>query len=121
MQSLEIQSYSYEERNGLLPSLTAAFADCGGWLLDRRAVSHSTVEFRLELELRAVLDLYAALVSIGLELTRSGHLSLTELCTCQKNLSAAADLGQIVSLRLEVSFLEEPTLQTLLASARTQA
>jgi hypothetical protein len=30
MQSLDIQGFSYEERQGLLPTLTSAFADCGG-------------------------------------------------------------------------------------------
>ena len=34
MQSLEIQGFSYEERHGLLPTLTTAFAECGGWIID---------------------------------------------------------------------------------------
>lgn len=114
MQSVDIQSFSYEERQGILSSLTSAFADCGGWIIDRRTISASTVEFRIEVQLRAVLDLYAALVSSGLELTRAGHLALAELCTCRKNLSVAADLGQIVAIRLEISFLENVTLHSLL-------
>ncbi|MDQ6734378.1 MAG: hypothetical protein M3Z35_09750, partial [Nitrospirota bacterium] len=109
MRSVDIQGFSYEERHGLLPTLTSAFADCGGWVLDRKTLSATTMEFRLEIQLRAVLDLYASIVGCGLELTRGGHLTLTELCTCRRHHSRAADLGQIVSIRLEISFLEDVT------------
>jgi hypothetical protein len=115
MQSLEIQGFSYEERHGVLPTLTSAFADCGGWILDRKTLSPSTIEFRIEIQLRAVVDLYSSILASGLELTRAGHLGLTHLCTCRKNLSAPADLGQIVGIRLEVSFLEDATLQSVFA------
>ena len=121
MQSVDIQSFSYEERQGLLSALTSAFADCGGWVIDRKTVSPTTVEFRIEIQLRAVLELYASLVSSGLELTRAAHLTLVELCTCRKNLSIAADLGQIVAIRLEISFLEDVTLHSLLATGSSYA
>jgi hypothetical protein len=116
MQSLDIQGFSYEERHGLLPTLTSAFADCGGWVLDRKTISPTTIEFRIEVQLRVIVDLYAALVSSGLELTRSAHLALTDLCTCRKHFKTTADLGQIISIRLEISFLEELTLYSLLAA-----
>ena len=67
MQSLDIQGFSYEERLGLLPTLTSAFADCGGWILDRKTLSPSTIEFRVEIQLRAVVDLYASIIASGLE------------------------------------------------------
>ena len=121
MQSVEIQSFSYEERQGTLTTLTTAFADCGGWVIDRKTMSPTTVEFQIEIQLRSVLDLYASLVSSGLELTRAAHLTLAELCTCRKNLPIAADLGQIVDIRLEVSFLEDVTLHSLLMSGRSCA
>jgi hypothetical protein len=120
MQSLDIQGFSYEERHGLLPTLTSAFADCGGWVLGRKTLSPSTMEFRLEIQLRAALDLYASIVSSGLELTRSGHLGLTDLCTCRKNISTA-DLGQVVTIRLEISFLEDLTLHSLFLTNNTAA
>jgi hypothetical protein len=115
MQSLDIQGFSYEERRGLLPTLASAFAECGGWILDRKTLSPSTMEFRIEIQLRAVLDLYSSILASGLELTRAGHLALTHLCTCRKNLSTPADLGQIVAIRLEISFLEDATLQAIFA------
>jgi hypothetical protein len=115
MQSLDIQGFSYEERHGLLPTLTSAFADCGGWILDSRTLSPSTMEFRIEIQLRAVVDLYASILASGLELTRAGHLGLAHLCTCRKNPSAPADLGKIVAIRIEISFLEDATLHSLFA------
>ena len=121
MHSLDIQGFSYEERQGLLPSLTSAFADCGGWILNRRTLSPTSMEFRVEIQLRAVIDLYASIISSGLELTRAGHLGFTHLCTCRKNLKTAIDLGQIVTIRLEISFLEDATLQSLLLSAADYA
>jgi hypothetical protein len=121
MQSLDIQGFSYEERHGLLPTLTSAFADCGGWILNRKTLTPSTMEFRIEIQLRAVVDLYASIISSGLELTRAGHLGFTHLCTCRKNLSNPADLGQIVAIRLEISFLEDATLYSLYLSAGNPA
>jgi hypothetical protein len=115
MQSLDIQGFSYEERHGLLPGLTSAFADCGGWILDRKTLSPTTMEFRLEIQLRAAIDLYSSILASGLELTRAGHLGLTHLCTCRKNLAAPSDLGQVVTIRLEISFIEDATLHSLLA------
>jgi hypothetical protein len=119
MQPLDIQSFSYEERHGLLPNLTSALADCGGWVLCRKTLSPSMMEFRLEIQLRAILDLYASIVSSGLELTRSGHLALTDLCNCRRNLASAADLGEVVTIRLEISFLEDVTLHSLLMTGTT--
>ena len=63
-----------------------------------------------------VLDLYAAIVATGVELTRAGHEALTELCTRRKHLRLAAELGQIVAIRLEISFLDDITIHSLLAS-----
>lgn len=121
MQLLDIQGFSYEERYGLLPNLTSALADCGGWILCRKTLSPNTMEFRLEIQLRAVFDLYATIVSSGLELTRSGHLALTDLCTCRKNFATPADLAQVVTIRLEISFLEDINLHSLLITSTLPA
>jgi hypothetical protein len=114
MQPLDIQGYSYEERQGLLPALTTAFADCGGWILDRKTLSPSMMEFRVEIQLRAAVDLYASIVASGLELTRAGHLALTELCSCRRHQAVTADLSSVVSIRIEISFLDDMTLHSLL-------
>lgn len=121
MHSIDIQSFSYEERSGILPNLTCAFTDCGGWILDRKTISSTTLEFRVEIQLRAIVDLYAAILAVGIELTRDGHLGLTHLCTCRMNLDASAQLNQLVTIRLEVRFLDEITLHSLLNAGQVLA
>jgi hypothetical protein len=116
MQSLDLQGFTYEQRHGLLPLLTTAFGDCGGWVLERKTLSPTNIEFRMEIQLLAILELYAAIIASGVELTRSGHLSLTGLCTRRNHLRMMAELGQIVEIRLEISFLDDITLHSLLAS-----
>ena len=116
MELLDIQAFTYEQRRGLLAELTAAFSECGGWVLERRTLSSSNTEFRIEIQLRAILDLYAAIVGTGVELTRSGHEALTDLCTRRKHRKMAAELGQIVAIRLEINFLDHITLHSLLSS-----
>ena len=113
MQSLEIQGYSYAERSGLLFSLTTELEQCGGWLLEHRLLSPTTIELRLEIELRSIVDLYAALIAAGLEFTRSGHLALTAACTCRRNQSAFVELRRIIVICLEIDFLEDTTLRAL--------
>jgi hypothetical protein len=116
MLAIDIHAFTYEDRHDLLPSLTAALGRCGGWILDRRIVSPTQLEFRVEIQLRAALDLYAALVGKGVELTRAGHEGLTELCVRRKHVRHAAELAQVVALRLELSFLDDLTLHNVLAS-----
>jgi len=116
MHSLDIQGFTYEERHGLLPELTTAFSNCGGWVLERKTLSPTNMEFRIEIQLLAVLDLYAAIIATGVELTRAGHVALTELCTRRQHLRLSAEIGQIVAIRLEISFLDDITIHSLLAS-----
>jgi len=116
MPPLIIQSFTYEQRHGLLADLTLAFSNCGGWVVDRKTLSPTDMAFHVEIQLSSILDLYAAIVATGIELTREGHQALTELCSRRKHLRLAAELGQIVSIRLEISFLDDITLHSLLAS-----
>jgi hypothetical protein len=115
MEALEIQAFTYEDRYGLLPELASAFSHCGGWILDRQTLSPTNIEYRLEIQLRAIIDLYAAIVATGVELTRSGHETLTELCTRRKHSPLTAE-NQTLTLRLEIQFLDDLTLHSVLAS-----
>jgi hypothetical protein len=121
MESLNIQAFTYEQRHGLLPSLASAFNNCGGWVLDRKTLSPTNMEFQVEIQLSAVLDFYAAILSTGVELTRAGHDALTELCTRRKHLSLSAEPGQIVAIRLEIAFLDDVTLHSLLSAGPSLA
>ena len=121
MQVLEIQGYSYESSEALLRKLNRSLVNSGGWILERRAITNTTFEVSVEFELRLIVDLYAAMIAAGLELTRCNHMALTDLCTCRKNLSTPADLGQIVEICLEISFLADLTLHSLLVAGNTSA
>ena len=121
MQSLDIQAFTYEQRHGLLPLLTTAFSNCGGWMLERKTLSPTHMEFRIEIQLRSILDLYSAIVATGVELNRAGHHSLTGLCNHRRHLSLPTELGQIVAIRLELNFLDEMTLHSLLATGSALA
>ena len=112
--AFDLQAYSYGERATLLPALTAAFTACGGWVLERRTTSPTAMEFRLELQLRVIVELYAALVAAGVELTSASHATLPGLCTCRRHRVHAVHLRNVVTLRLEISFLEDVTLHSLL-------
>ncbi len=97
MEPVHIQSFTYEDRHGLLPGLTVAFSNCGGWVLDRKTTSPTKMEFQIEIQLRAILNLYIAILSSGIELTRDGHKVLTELCTRSKHQRSLTGLGRIVA------------------------
>jgi hypothetical protein len=114
MPSHDLQGFSYEDRQGLLPVLTSAFTQCGGWVLERKTTSASSVEFRLEIQLQSIVELYSSLVASGVELTRTTHDTLTALCTSRHNIARSHPATQVVSLRLELSFLEDITLHALL-------
>jgi len=61
-----------------------------------------------------VLDLYSGLIGAGLELTRGSHLELTGLCGLLKHDLTAAARRRIVHVQLEISFLEELDLKSIL-------
>ncbi len=114
MNILDLHGYSYEDRQGVLPILTKAFNHCGGWVLDRKTTSASTMEFRIEIQLRSIMELYASLIASGIELTRIAHNTLTDLCTCRQHIARAGEPNQVICIRLELNFLEDVTLHSLL-------
>jgi hypothetical protein len=110
--SLDLRGFSYDERRAILPAVTAAVSSGGCWLKERRAVSFSQVEFRFEMQVRAAIDLYSALIAAGLELTQDTHAELTGLCTLRRHNHRLHDpTSRLLSVRLEVSFLEETAFE----------
>jgi hypothetical protein len=114
METHELQGYSYDDRQGLLPTLTSAFTQCGGWVLERKTISATTMEFRIEIQLESIVELYSSLMATGLELTRGTHATLTALCTSRKHVAVPWQPSRVLSFRLELSFLEDVTLHSLL-------
>jgi len=119
--SLNIEGFSYAERDGLLFHLATTIHECGGWVFHRKPLSPTTMEVHLEIQPRSAIDLYAALVASGLELTRNSHLALTALCTCRRHSAGSTEMGRIVSICLEICFLEDMTLQSLLMTGSALA
>jgi hypothetical protein len=114
MQVLEIQGYSYEPSEALLRKLNRSLVNSGGWILDRRAITNTTYEVSLEFELRFIVDLYAAVIAAGVELTRCNHMAMTDICTCRLHLMGKGDMRQMIGMRIEISFLKQLTLHNLL-------
>ncbi len=115
-QTLDLHGFSYDDRQGVLPNLTSAFTRSGGWVLERKTTSATTMQFRFEIQLHAIVELYGALVETGVELTRGTHAVLTELCTCRRYIACSPRSTQVLTLSLELSFLEDVTLHSLLTT-----
>lgn len=114
MQTHELRGYSFQDRQAILPSLNSAFSLCGGWVLERKATSANTMEFRFEIQLQSIMELYSSLVAAGLELTRDTHDTLTALCISRKHIAFSSRQRSLLSIRLELNFLEDVTLHSLL-------
>jgi hypothetical protein len=105
--TIELRSYSYEDRRVILPALMQAMTQCGGWMLDRQVLPSGKLEFWLEVQLASALELYSSLIAAGIEFTRAGHLDLTSLCTLSRHRPLTQQNDRIVAVRLEISFLDE--------------
>ena len=115
--SLRLDAFTYDDRALVLPALAEALDHTGCWVLERRAVSRTQLELRLELEIRAVADLYGSLLGTGLELTRPSHLALTSLCIVRQHRRRRSEPFRTVEARLGVTFLEELDLASALLPA----
>jgi hypothetical protein len=114
VRQFDLFGYCYGDRISIVPQLQASLGDAGGWILERRTISSVALEVRFEIQLVCIQELYGALVGLGIELTRASHAALTELCTCRKHLASAKNPHQVVVLRLEVNFLADVTLHSIL-------
>jgi len=105
MSPIDLQGFSYREPSTQLDSLNSAIRRSGGWVLGKRTLSVRRIVLRVEVQSRDMLDLYAAVLSAGLELTRWSHLALAERCTCRLHLTSPEDQRQVIPLCLHISFL----------------
>jgi hypothetical protein len=111
VQMVELRCFSYEDRRAVLAALLDAVLGCGCWIAEKRALSTWQMEFRFEAELSVVDDLYTSLVGAGVEFTREAHLAMTWLCTLRRHEPRGFASFRTVSVRLEMSFLEECDLE----------
>lgn len=119
--TVELAAFTYNDRWGVLPDLNACLDECGGWVLEQKAGSATSMEFRIELQLDNILDLYGALMGTGIELTCSAHAMLTDLCTCRRNAEHLRTVRETMVLRLVLHFREQLTMAMLLARGSAAA
>ena len=120
MHEFDIRGYSYDERSDLLPAVTTAITEAGGWVLEQKPVSCNAVSFYVEIQLGSIVDFYSSVLATGLEITRSSHFSLTELCTFREHFGGSG-ARNVVRLRLEVTLLEELSIHSLLMAGSSIA
>jgi hypothetical protein len=109
---VDLRGHSYDEHRIVLPYLLDTMASCGCWVLDQKALSPSHTELSFEVQIRSVFELYSGLIAAGIELSRDSHIRMTGLCTLRGHNPHNAKRRRIVTIRLELSFLEESASTT---------
>jgi hypothetical protein len=71
-----------EDQSTVVPRLSGLIPDCGAWIRSRSYVEPGTARFVFEFPRDICVEIYSALVSVGLQLTPASHSLLTELCRC---------------------------------------
>lgn len=104
---VDLRGHSYDDHRSIVPALLDTMAACGCWVLDQKALSPTQTELRFEIQLRSVFELYSGLIAAGVELNRDSHIRLTHLCTLRGHNPRQAKRRRILTVRLELSFLEE--------------
>jgi hypothetical protein len=74
-----------EDQSTVVPRLSGVIPDCGAWIRSRSYVEPGTARFVFEFPRDVCIEIYSALVSVGLQLTAASHNLLTELCRCTPN------------------------------------
>jgi hypothetical protein len=104
--SIDLRGHSYADHRQIVPALIESMAACGCWMVEQRALSPTTTELRLEVQLRSVFELYSGLVCSGIELTRDSQVRMAGLCTLRNHNPRQAKRRRVLSVRLELSLLE---------------
>ncbi|MGA3226466.1 MAG: hypothetical protein ABSC65_22055 [Acidobacteriaceae bacterium] len=71
-----------EDQSTVVPRLSGLIPDCGAWIRSRSYVEPGTARIVFEFPRDICVEIYSALVSVGLQLTAASHAVLTELCRC---------------------------------------
>ena len=105
---IHLRGRSFENREEIVPVLLNAMASCGCWLLERRELPPNATQFSFEVLLRSVFELYSGLLSCGLDLSRDSHTRMKSLCTVRDHNPHRARRRRVLTVRLELIFVEEP-------------
>ena len=116
---IHLRGRSFDDQREMVPVLLDSMASCGCWLLERRELPPNAIEFRFELLLRSVFEVYSGLLSCGVELSRDSHTRMKSLCTVRDHNPHRARRRRILTIRLELIFVEEPDCPSDLAQIAT--
>lgn len=103
---IEVYGVALEERGALLQRLFKALAACGCCTVGCRRCGARALEYRFEVELAAMVELYCGLAQAGLEMTELSHRALTELCVLRTHERTLRPTPRVVSVRLMMSFVD---------------
>jgi hypothetical protein len=103
---IDLRGRTFDDRQQLVPVLLETMANCGCWLLERKEVPPNAARFSFELQLRSVFELYSGLLSCGVDLSRDSHTSMKSLCTVRDHNPHRAKRRRIVTVRLELIFMD---------------
>jgi hypothetical protein len=94
---LRLTALSADDPQRLVRFLTGVLLGCGGWILTRTTEGSDLAVLDFEFARASCVEIYAGLISSGLELSRDSHLRMAELCHCTRNLvhSKAFDIARI--------------------------
>ena len=101
-----LRALTHCSRAAMLPLLTEALSDCDCWTRSRSG-SVTGMVLVFELPLRTVTELYLSLIECGLVFDRKGHCELHLLCTLGRHAFESEFLRRSVTLRLELTFVDE--------------
>lgn len=104
--TVTLRALSHHTRAVVSPLLTEALQDCGCWTLERSGDACG-LYLLFELPLREMAELYPSLMECGLTFDRKGHGELALLCTLGRHALERKGLRRNVTLRLELTFLDE--------------
>jgi hypothetical protein len=129
-----------ENQSMVVPQLSGVIPDCGAWIRSRSYVAPGTARLVFEFPRDICIEIYSAMVSVGLQLTAASHLLMTELCRCTPNvfdLSArklpAVDVAtldvatryicslEIIKVQLQIWMVNEKELETQLSDVQSFA
>ena len=83
---LYLTALLHEDQSMVVPQLSGVIPDCGGWIRSRSYVERDTARLVFEFPRDICVEIYSALVSVGLQLSETSHSLLTELCRCTPHL-----------------------------------
>ena len=94
---LRLTALSADDPQRLVRFLTGVLLASGGWVLTRSTQGSEMAELDFEFARAACIEIYAALIGAGLELSRDSHLQMAELCQCTRSMmgSKAFEIARI--------------------------